>query len=1017
MALELITGPPNAGRAGAILDRFVATIGSDPVLVVPTSDDVDRFERELCERPGGGLGGIVTTFPGLFREVATAAELGDAGALTRMQRLWLCRAAARAGSLDLLARSAPREGFAPALERLLEELQSAGLDAASFDALIDELGDGGAYEREIAALFAGYEGLRDGLGRGDEHLAAAAATGALRADPGCWRGRQVLLYGFDDLSREQIELVAALGEACTVTIAVTFEPGRAALAARAELFEVLREELGAVPGPALPADAANTVSDTLFELERRLFDPDAEPISRPDDLFLLEAAGERGEIELIGRRIAGLLASGCEPDEIAIAVRSPDRQALPMVRILGRIGLPIAAEARVPIAATATGATLLRLLRIAAGEGDAADVIAFLRGRTGNPDSVDWLERRVRRLRITSAEEALESWGHPGERTIGPLSQLIAASGNPGEIAAAVSRIAANLAERPHRRKQPVPSAADAIELRAQAEIARACAELAELGSLAPDLGEVAEMLGHIRVPLWRGPTEGRIRILSPQRLRAGRIDHLFVPGLVDGAFPAPAGNEPLLGEERRRALGIAARRDNQSEERYLFHTCVSRPRRTLTLSYPIADESGAPVPRSPFVDELRALLSPPPPPDPADDELEASIRQRIGLGEIAPPPELACSTHELARALAALPEPEAERRLQALELPITKAAQSLALARKARMRIELASRPGPMTDENVLAVLSGRQIFGASTLEQYDSCSYRWFVQNELRPEPIAPPPDPLETGGLVHAVLEDLYREPPAGSGARPTTENVDAWISAAADLLRRHATEQEWKPEAARTAIQLSRLDAVLATYLRRDAETGGPMAPRPDLLEAAFGPGPDDDFPAAEIGSFQLHGRIDRIDASSNGKALIRDYKLSRKVIAANKLIEEGKLQLPLYIQAVRGMGLDPIGGLYHPLGARPGEDRPRGMLAADEKGALIPGEKEAHVRTDFLSDEDFEEIISKGVARADEIVGSIRAGAITRNPRKDECPDYCAFGPICRRERGVVEDEDEMDGER
>jgi hypothetical protein len=47
MPLEVIQGPPNSGRAGAILDRFRAVLDSDPVLVVPTGDDVATFEREL----------------------------------------------------------------------------------------------------------------------------------------------------------------------------------------------------------------------------------------------------------------------------------------------------------------------------------------------------------------------------------------------------------------------------------------------------------------------------------------------------------------------------------------------------------------------------------------------------------------------------------------------------------------------------------------------------------------------------------------------------------------------------------------------------------------------------------------------------------------------------------------------------------------------------------------------------------------------------------------------------------
>ena len=105
------------------------------------------------------------------------------------------------------------------------------------------------------------------------------------------------------------------------------------------------------------------------------------------------------------------------------------------------------------------------------------------------------------------------------------------------------------------------------------------------------------------------------MRILSPYRLRATRVAHLFVAGLADGSFPAGGGGDPLLSDERRRALGLLSRSDPAAEERYLFYTCVSKPERCLHLSYPASDEAGGTAPRSAFVDEVRDLLGPPPTP------------------------------------------------------------------------------------------------------------------------------------------------------------------------------------------------------------------------------------------------------------------------------------------------------------------------------------------------------------------------------------------------------------------
>jgi hypothetical protein len=72
MPLTLITGPANAAKAGAVLERLRAALPHDPVLVVPTSADAGHYARELA---GAGLvfGAEVTTFPRLMRDIARTA--------------------------------------------------------------------------------------------------------------------------------------------------------------------------------------------------------------------------------------------------------------------------------------------------------------------------------------------------------------------------------------------------------------------------------------------------------------------------------------------------------------------------------------------------------------------------------------------------------------------------------------------------------------------------------------------------------------------------------------------------------------------------------------------------------------------------------------------------------------------------------------------------------------------------------------------------------------------------------
>ena len=151
--LNLIYGPPNSGRAGLIRRGFAASLDRDPILVVPTLDDVYAFERELCE-DGAVLGGAAMTFGALFRTVATAGGAPPTAELSPAQRLRAIAVAveARRRQLRPLRRSSARPGFPRAFARLLDELQGAGIAPRAVEASAATL-EGSAYLGDIAALY------------------------------------------------------------------------------------------------------------------------------------------------------------------------------------------------------------------------------------------------------------------------------------------------------------------------------------------------------------------------------------------------------------------------------------------------------------------------------------------------------------------------------------------------------------------------------------------------------------------------------------------------------------------------------------------------------------------------------------------------------------------------------------------------------------------------------------------------------------------------------------------------
>jgi len=1019
MALELIHGPPNSGRAGLVRRRFAAALERDPLLVVPTVDDVYAFERELCEA-GAALGGSVLTFQGLFTAVSGAACRPPAAELTAAQRL---RAVAlgierRRGQLGPLRRSAAHPGFALALERLLDELQGAGLEPAALEAGAATL-EGSAYLGDLAALFGAYAEVRDGLGRSDSHQIAREAIAALREDREAWR-RPVFLYGLDDLTRNQLELIAALAAATDVTVALTCETGNTVLAARRSLLEQLRE-IGVAAETTTEPDPANTANPLLFHLERGF--GAAAPQTRPPDggLTLLRSAGERSEAEAIGAEVAKLIASGADPGEIAIALRDPARRGPQIAATLESYGIATALEAELPVAATSVGGTLLALLRAELGEGSAADLLRFLRGPSGlRPGQVDWFERALRRRRISTAADALALWEERHDPP-GDVARLRAAlDGPPAELLDTVGGIAATMAARPLRGEGdgPPPGPGDGLELRAAAAISTALADLAEPAGPAPPPEEIAAAVEAVQLRAWSGPIEGRVRIASPYRLRAGRFDHVFVASLQDGEFPRrERGGDPFLSDGQREQLGLEPRRDLDTEERYLFHACLALPRERLFLSYRDSDEDGAAAARSPLLDEVRTLLSPPPPVGGEADPVEAELTRGRDLAQVVHRVAEAPSEDELARAVAAHGRGADADALLADAAVASPLAERLADRLRAARQVEAASRaPGPLVNPAAIEALAAVPAYGGTTLEGFDLCSYRWFVSHELRPQPLDPPPDPLVQGGLMHAVLDRLYDERPGGD-SRPRPASLPAWVERGRALVAAEAATRELGDHPAERAMT-RRVEALLERFLAEEAAREDGFEPW--LLEARFGAEEGSERPPLEIDGWRLHGAIDRVDRDAAGRALVLDYKLANSVTPRQRLEEEAKLQLQLYLIAVAEQwGAEPVGGLYHPLrGTR--SRRPRGVVL-DEAAAEL--DSYGLAKTDLVDREGFEALLDDARRRAGEIVARMRRGEIARDPGPRRglrghgiCPPFCDFAPICRRDRAPVEPSEE-EGER
>src|SRR5690606_3215931 len=107
------------------------------------------------------------------------------------------------------------------------------------------------------------------------------------------------------------------------------------------------------------------------------------------------------------------------------------------------------------------------------------------------------------------------------------------------------------------------------------------------------------------------------------------------------------------------------------------------------------------------------------------------------------------------------------------------------------------------------------------------------------------------------------------------------------------------------------------------------------------------------------------------------------------------------------------GAEPVGGLYHPLRGT-STRRPRGVVSAESAGDLAGY---SLYRGDVVDAAEFEQLLEDSRARGAEIVARMRTGDIRRDPGPkqgryhDVCPTFCAFAPICRRDRAPQSEED------
>lgn len=971
MPLTLVLGPANSAKAGEVLGAYKLARGRGALLVVPTVRDAEVYARELASE-GAALGGAVLTFSGLAAHVARRVDF-EVARLSALQRERVLRRALAGASLGPLSRSAEAPGFTAAALELIAELERSLITPQRFAGALAKWSEGDAgrerYADDLGSIYRRYWSELERSGRLDSELFAWRALDALRAAPGRWGTAPVFFYGFDDLTQLERDAIEALARSVgvDVTVSLTYEVSRPALAARAEVVEDLRAIAERVI--ELPALDRYYEVPVLHLIERRLFEEgpgagqpgsatgiEAEGGVRPDPgtaVRLLEAGGERAEAELVCAEVLELLGTGFAPEEIAIVHRSLAAVAPLLERVFAEFGIRVALERRVPFWHTSLGRGLLAMARCALldeDEATAADLVAYVRtpGVLGWIDWADRLEATVRREALRTAAQARERSG----LRFGELDSLREAATPAREL----ERQARRLLALPDRRQAPLLDDGRLMDARALSVLVRALFEMEELGETLSGQ-ELIELLERLEVPAATRVQARAVLIAEPLQIRARRFRAVFVCGLQEGSFPAPGLPEPFLSDEQRRELGAASglrlrrREDALARERYLFYSCVSRATERLVLSWRSSDEEGNIELPSPFVADAAELF----------DERWFERRRRRLLADVV-------------WAEAQAPTARALERTRAAQDGAGKSAEGEASRR---------------LSEAALAHVRHREVLSAGALETYASCPVKWLVERELRPERFEPESDPAARGSFIHDLLEELFRR----LGRPVTPDSLDE----AEQILNGLLADSEMplmpgRPESVQRAA-LRSVEADLRRYLRHEAQSGSGW--RAEGAELRFGFDEEGALPALELAEgVRVRGMIDRVDVD-DGRAIVRDYKSGGKRTEYHgaRWSEDRQLQVALYMLAVRELlGLAPVAGFYQPLGSD--DLRARGIFLG---GAPVGS---GVVSTDGRTAAEIEEALDDARARALAVAARLRSGDLT--PCPETCTrDGCMYPGICR----------------
>ncbi|CAN5259406.1 helicase-exonuclease AddAB subunit AddB [soil metagenome] len=410
------------------------------------------------------------------------------------------------------------------------------------------------------------------------------------------------------------------------------------------------------------------------------------------------------------------------------------------------------------------------------------------------------------------------------------------------------------------------------------------------------------------------------ITVCSADLVPNRRFKVIIVAGLNEGEFPRRSEQGGFLSKDEVRkwmsyGINIENPRHHQSFEPSLYDSLVERATDRLCQSSPVYEMSGEELIPSFFLtkgDEAAASALPFRAPR-THALVEPTSAKELGAGWLWLSGRQAFRDLDLANWMSF----DVRDFLAKLELPFsTVQARTRSSSAGGALSKALNELNGCLTEQVSLNLISVKtpEMWSVSRLNDYGKCPFRFWVSHTLRIEKMEEPELGLDArllGEVYHKALEVFYLELNQRSLSLLTGDETllqeifEASITTAIAWLeetRKFRHTDFWQYEQKEISFRLRRF---FTKEKERAVRTAGEFVPT--YFEKGFGFKDGESSPPLVVRvdgqTIKMHGRVDRIDVSSDGRVKVIDYKSSSAAISKKEALAGRNMQLPVYAMAV------------------------------------------------------------------------------------------------------------------